>query len=660
MTETATIKSQSYLSSKPRVNTFSSENFGIKPSFYKPEDVAMFVDVMTKLGFKPGGGSEIDFNPETLHTYHPNVNIPPLTGDSKLTPSDEYGFMRLGITANFARPYLQNVRSCHRMERDLKAPGGNLSYLANAWWATYAIYKDPDSQCAFVSDCGGLTPDKIALPNLIATVNVQLGFDNKGTPSAVLSRVYGVSDFNKSGDKTAMPGSGLAVVHRLVSYLQYKLGLKVYAHPKWLGTFHDYSGNKIRVKDDAPRTVVTSPAICAQIHAAYGKERTIVFRYPDIDRPYSHYDSKVEGLWVIESHEAVEIIPNTFVGVAYKAKHLPVPIRVEFDAGKYRQLAGFRPINPLFVCASCGVDNETSSKVRIQQYETFGYMCDKCIQKYMVYSRSQDRQIPRENAVRVYVGGVDYVERDRIPGYIVKLDKPHPAYAIEWGHVDYVVGLPVAQLNSDKVVVVRNYTIASDCKEFYFTRLPAKLAKATGASYCLPTDYDAINALYTYEKETPHIAKITIDDSLPHHMVHMDFVDEGGKFAYYQFRTNVGYKQSVETEFGKGGVDILSDSMLSVIAEVLPEIHGDAYVRVSDRSILSSPNKLRKYMRGQGYTLRSNKKGKEDMEDSWVEKDAYFTPFEELRGIEYKVVDIKRGAPVKAKPKPTLIHDEDL
>jgi hypothetical protein len=153
--------------------------FGLKAQFYTPADIALLQDIFGAYDLK-----DLKYNPDTLHSYHPAIDVKPLDKNSGFRPCDSYGFMRLGLAQNFLRPHLKNVISCHRFNApaEVRAPFGNLSYLANPWWATYAFYKQEDSQTEFYYPTIGVKLDKLGLPNLIATVNVMLGYDSQGYP----------------------------------------------------------------------------------------------------------------------------------------------------------------------------------------------------------------------------------------------------------------------------------------------------------------------------------------------------------------------------------------------------------------------------------------------------------------------------------------------
>jgi hypothetical protein len=116
------------------------------------------------------------------------------------------------------------------------------------------------------------------LPNLLMTVNVLLGYNSNGKPSAMLSRKYGAA-------------FELAYHKRLVEYLAHQLGLRVYTHDKWEYMYSpDFKKTHIKppLPPESARYVMSFPVMqqitMKDIDRGYNKPLWTLSRYNDIDK----------------------------------------------------------------------------------------------------------------------------------------------------------------------------------------------------------------------------------------------------------------------------------------------------------------------------------------------------------------------------------------
>jgi hypothetical protein len=259
----------------------AESSHGVRPYFYTEEDVEAFCRVLAVLGVRSAV-----FNPITLHTYFPRVFIPPLSEPCR--EAEHYGFTRLDLTHTLLRPNMSNVQSCHAVSPASNVPLGNLGYLSNPHWASYGIFTEENSN-ATLDVPVPTVENKLAIPNLIASANVLLGYNSTGEPSAMISRVY--------GDVTQK-----ALLTRLVEYLSYCLGLQVYVEESWGRNTEFNCFEPVREREKA-KTLWTRP-IESQIILTSGSSRLIPHRYSDIE---DVLEKTVSGgnPYIVEQHEVL-------------------------------------------------------------------------------------------------------------------------------------------------------------------------------------------------------------------------------------------------------------------------------------------------------------------------------------------------------------------
>lgn len=433
------------LSTRQSAAEYAINTFGVKPSFYRPEDIALLERILLEYGISEGPLG-VKYNPNTLHTYHPGINVPPLPDSQAFRQADRFGFMRLNASQTFCRPHLQNVKSCHRFNDPpaVRAPFGNINYISNPAWATYGMYKKTASKAEFAYPTR-ITVDELELPNLVATVNVMLGYDEHGIASALFSRVYGVLNYDTGNGKALL---GEPTIVRLVEYFQYRLGLRVYSSLEWLGTHHDLFGRQLGKKSSPPnRHLFVSPHMPVQITGEDPQDatrQTIIYRYPDISKALTRYDDG--AVFASEKHVVSALFSN---------KHIsPCAIMTGSVYGSYLELTnyvptlGFRPgRDQIMCCVKCAATSETG-KVQVVHYQDYGPLCANCASQYMVYSSSHGIFIKKEEAVRVAYGGrAEFLHMELDKNLFVPLTCPDSdtgaMYARrEWTELVSVINLP--------------------------------------------------------------------------------------------------------------------------------------------------------------------------------------------------------------------------
>ena len=338
------------------INKLCSDLYRLKPSFYGATEVEKLKEILYANDNYLSYYEKLDLHiDKSLYTFHPKVNIQPIEKSLRTRPSDSYGFYRLGLIENFIRPHLANVNSCHKYfdyhDTRAKAPGGNLNYLANPFWATYGIYSEPNKKTKLADDNAIDNLDILSYlpntPNLLATVNVLLGKSSSdNTPVALVSRIYGV---NKKSEVPDYP-----YAQRLVEYLAYVLGYNVMIERNWLSTFRNESGYVVSHKNLAIDTMY-SPKIESLIYASYkdnADEFLPIYRYPDINNPkYKYIDKK---LYTNEVHDGLYYIRlnnSNFKKSKIAGSSLQYDTEVNF----------VKLLHPLPFMANCGhyVNNDT-------------------------------------------------------------------------------------------------------------------------------------------------------------------------------------------------------------------------------------------------------------------------------------------------------------
>ena len=544
------------------VASFVNRSYGVKAAFYKPDDIELFANICAAYKL---GENTIQFNPELMYSVHPAVVCLPLDKAQGFLPCDEFGFMRLNLSQTFVRPHLANVQSCHRFNapQDVRAPFGNLSYMANGFWATYGIYKRSDSQVGFAYPTfkavkGRLldvTAEELGLPNLVATVNVLIGYDTEGVASAMFSRVYGVPKLGADDTRR----SGVPVLGRLANYFRYSLGLRVYGATKWECNFHNPFGRGMRRIGRDTVVNIVSPKVPAQIVSATKVAdktiRQLVYRYPDIPRPKSVDEPTREILWVSESQPAHRYWDNSEVG----STHISLPTvsfggNALFDAGNMSATPGYRPLRDQIArCSACGVDNEESTRVRVQDYSGM-LLCDNCMAHKYVYSEWSGTYIDKHTAVkfiRNYTGYSDYMSPEAAVTQLVKLDTPDFATGLLYVHKSCVQKYNVWTLGKDGVPSVEKvslnpselYAVYAHYNETVSSRVSEKLgiapilatyAAQTGAWYPLCvhasnveefTNWlcgDAVKPVVSWEVDTSGL-----------HAVYVNYTSDGCVYAEF-------------------------------------------------------------------------------------------------------------------------------
>lgn len=338
----------------------AASELGMRAYFYPEEDAQHILDVMKWLGV------DIYLNPQTLHTFMPPLLIPP--SEIELRPGDKYGFKRLNLMQFLMRGSIKNVLSCHSPNNAQPHNTGQLNYLANPAWSCFGIYTNPQSKATF-----GENPfaplirgkELEGLPNLVATVNVLLGFSPKGEPAVFLSRIYGDS-------------SDPNLLNKLVDYFANNQRCRVYVATRWaLKDQYDVSHRRITCQEGgtnwayhahlADRQKTTSffcPPVEPQIVTA---DRTnLIFRYPDIPEQYIKRDStkgartgiisriaEIQDSVLWKSQLSTEIAPRTIVqGMnSTKRKNLRVEVSNNFvkDSGIQKRI-----LQDTFICRLCG------------------------------------------------------------------------------------------------------------------------------------------------------------------------------------------------------------------------------------------------------------------------------------------------------------------
>jgi hypothetical protein len=452
------------------INKLCNDLYRLKPSFYGATEVERLKEILYANDNYLSYYEKLDLHiDKSLYTFHPKVNIQPIEKSLRTRPSDSYGFYRLGLIENFLRPHLANVNSCHKYfdyrDSRAKAPGGNLNYLANPFWATYGIYSEPHKKTKLAEDNAIDNLDILSYlpntPNLLATVNVLFGkssCDNR--PVALVSRIYGV---NKKSEVPDYP-----YAQRLVEYLAYVLGYNVMIERNWLSTFRNESGHVISHKNLAIDTMY-SPKIESLIYANY-KDSTDkflpIYRYPDINNPkYKYIDKK---LYTNEVHEGLYYIRlnnDNFKQSKITGSCLQYSTEVDFvkllnplpfiaNCGHYvnndtvRYVDDFHDGNNITCCRNCLSTivraHDINSYTNPSDYRTRNAFYDNCVLLYKdlttsnyVYMLARDFHLVEDKFFRLD----GYLHNnERIPYYISK-DKVHNVntfYFDEYSHKLYL------------------------------------------------------------------------------------------------------------------------------------------------------------------------------------------------------------------------------
>ena len=289
-------------------------HLGIRPYFYKDEDVKLTKDVIASVS----ATENIIGNLDTLYTVFPAVDVPP--ANFPIMPGDTFGFYRLGMTHFLLRPDMANTRSCHGTCAEY--PMANFAYLANPMWACYGFYQH-DREVAinprtasFRDKCAKLG---VTHRNLVATINVMFGYNHVGKASVMLSRAYG-----------STPYYGKHMYTRLINYFKYVLRLNVYESLAYVKCQH-VDNHLPEGTPFIPTGTLYSPMSELGVQAAYyftdweAKEKTSqvrpIFRYADVNDP--HYFGNGDGrVFSIEEH-----------GVKFLAKRDGVLPNIGMDIG---------------------------------------------------------------------------------------------------------------------------------------------------------------------------------------------------------------------------------------------------------------------------------------------------------------------------------------
>jgi hypothetical protein len=397
------------LNDKKTVANFA-RTYSARPHFYDAGDVEQFSKLLRLYDIL--GEKGIQFNPETLFTFHPAVDYAPLPSDQLIRVSDAYGFKRLNLTQTLIRPHIANVLSCHRLDPFLKGPGGNLGYVGNPWWATYAVYADANTQARFGEGDHykvlGMDIKDIALPNVVATVNVLIGYDSHNQASALLTRVYG---------EISLP-----TTLRLVEYFKHKLGLKPYVHTAWADKIVDEWLQRYHGNVPCNTEKIVTPMMPCQIYGPHPyneKEIAPIYRYPDIAAPKVYYDAAKKELFAYEEQDGYP-----FWGAKTGSTmmlHSAIVERPTF----YGPTQWYRPLrNPVAVCVKCLRDNGKHDALEIDLRGTFGLVCAECLPTTCLFSKRYNDWIGAQDAVKCIVdeaGTIDIIDKKREYGQYAEL-----------------------------------------------------------------------------------------------------------------------------------------------------------------------------------------------------------------------------------------------
>lgn len=167
--------------------------------FYDDDQMELFAYILSQTELL----GALDYNTDSMCTIVPPIHIKP--SDDPITPSEQYGVMRLNLPQFLMRANMRNVCSCHGLDSENGSynAGGNLAYLANPSWACFGVYNDPTPNGKLEYDThfndAEFLERSLALPNLLATFNLAFGFDADGFPSAFISRTYGDTEHARLG-----------------------------------------------------------------------------------------------------------------------------------------------------------------------------------------------------------------------------------------------------------------------------------------------------------------------------------------------------------------------------------------------------------------------------------------------------------------------------
>src|SRR5687767_5559295 len=109
---------------KLAAHTNFAKAYGLKPHHYKAADKDQLCGILSSVGFD----SYLKYDHDLLYTYHPPASFEPVPVEYALTQSEGYGFYRASATQFLLRSNMYNVKSCHAIEAEGIAPGGNLAY----------------------------------------------------------------------------------------------------------------------------------------------------------------------------------------------------------------------------------------------------------------------------------------------------------------------------------------------------------------------------------------------------------------------------------------------------------------------------------------------------------------------------------------------------
>jgi hypothetical protein len=369
---------------KQGINQACITAHGARPHFYKDEDVVTLRKILTATPEYAEKIKESGLHiSDLMYTYHPPVDVAPVPKELQVSKADSYGFYRLGLVEAFVRPHLNNVKSCHkyiiRNER-AKAPGGNLNYLANPFWATYGIY-DGSGKMAVVAEDNSIEGVNLEdyvkeTRNLLATVNVAIGYDPRTSmPTAYFSRVYGVNKDTKISDNP--------YILRLLDYFRYTLGYAVYVATEWVGTVRGKDLSPYNFNDTNPRDFVT-PVAEALIHARLGLNACQVKRYRDIQDQQGYlYDNK---LYLHERLSAVAYATTRNSADLGRTSLFDVGKSMSYseeilESGTRTKISYKLLYDKPEPCECCGGYFDTIHKLLGAGFEPIT-LCEKCVPKY--------------------------------------------------------------------------------------------------------------------------------------------------------------------------------------------------------------------------------------------------------------------------------------
>lgn len=389
--------------------------FGLAPNFYNAgdiEDLAGIIETSNGRGARP-----LQYVGDELFTFHPPLDLPPIPINSAVRAADQYGVRRLDLSLSLIRPHIANVLSCHRFEDFLKAPGGNLNYAANPWWATYIMYTATnvtEDNCAYVEyDIHPFMEGIPGLPTILASVNVCFAVNKNGTPSAVFSRVY--------GDQAQI---GFI---RLMEHFAFQYGLKIYVTDKWKHNYSNMNSGPL-VTDGESESLISipiEPQITMANRGIGDTETTLVYRYPDLPPVWS---INVEGKDHI--YELFSAIPVKLNVGARRSNMFSTSAELQAavsKAGSKGRVSTEKYMGPkLATCHGCGELGDSGDDARDVEIYTgrddLGYvrartvcMCYRCTDNKYVYSGQYGVYIEKELAVSV-------IGADRRHAWILKED----------------------------------------------------------------------------------------------------------------------------------------------------------------------------------------------------------------------------------------------